>query len=156
MTPTHLYRPLSTRPDIQIQPANVNQESSVVIVTRSINALALLLFEVFWRILEVMPYIPSSMPTFLHHGFMSSFSANISSKSPTCLRSLTSLVNWPVSLSRIALAANSEELPRANPWERAIISLDVRPSLMTGNCYCRGSEELLRRLRWRYTSVPYL
>jgi hypothetical protein len=36
-------------------------------------------------------------------------------------------------------------------------SLDVHPpSLMTGSCYCRGSEEEERRFRWRYTSVPYL
>lgn len=38
-----------------------------------------------------------------------------------------------------------------NPW-------DGRPtaSLMTADCYCRGSELLERRFRWRYTSVPYL
>jgi hypothetical protein len=36
-------------------------------------------------------------------------------------------------------------------------SLDVHPpSLMTGSCYWRGSEEEERRFRWRYTSVPYL
>jgi hypothetical protein len=29
-------------------------------------------------------------------------------------------------------------------------------SLMTADCYCRGSDELDRRFKCRYTSVPYL
>jgi hypothetical protein len=106
-------------------------------------------------------YTPSSMPTFLHHGASPPFCPIISSKSPTCLLSLTSLLTCPESLSFIALIASilvgREPVPcRANPWEpERMSSLCVHPpSLMTGNCYWRGSEDDERRLRWRYTSVP--
>lgn len=102
-------------------------------------------------------HMPSSMPTFLHQGAPTPLSAaSISSASPTCLRSLTSMLSWPLSLSRIALLANIEPLRPYRcvcviPWDDddRIISLDVHPSLMTGNCYCRGSEELESRLRCR-------
>lgn len=104
-------------------------------------------------------YTPSSMVTFLHHGF-SPLSANISSASPTCRLSLTSLLTCPLSLSRMALSAR-KLLPLANlplcasprdadPDPERISSLETQPpSLVTGNCYCKGSEEELRRLRWR-------
>ena len=106
-------------------------------------------------------YTPSSIVTFLHHGF-SPFSANISSASPTCLLSLTSLLICPLSLSRIAFKAkklfpfvpNLWLLLRASPWDGAgpeRISSDETqpPSLVTGSCYWSGSEDEERRLRCR-------
>lgn len=103
-------------------------------------------------------YMPSSMPTLLHHG-LSALSANISSKSPTCLLSLTSLLSWPDSFNFIALLAKKGlplrervpyVVPCVNPWDdERVRSLDAHPSLMTGNCYWRGSDEDERRLRCR-------
>lgn len=112
-------------------------------------------------------YTPSSIVTLRHHGF--SLPENISSASPTCRRSDTSLLTCPLSLSRIALRARKLLAPfacapllRASPRDGApdpvperISSLETQPpSLVTGSCYCRGSEEEERRLRCRYTSVP--
>jgi hypothetical protein len=52
------------------------------------------------------PHIPSSIPTFLHHGLSPvPFSLNISSASPTCLLSLISLLTLPLNLSFIAFVA---------------------------------------------------
>lgn len=105
-----------------------------------------------------LTYTPSSMPTFLHHGLSAPLSANISSASPTCRRSLTSLLTCPDSFNRIAFMASTLVgrdpyrlvVPRANPWEPdRMSSLCVHPSLMTGNCYWRGSDDEERRLRWR-------
>lgn len=67
-------------------------------------------------------------------------SLNIDAVSPTCLRSETS---WNA-LSRLPLLYTFD----ANPWDNH--------SLMTADCYWRGSEELDRRFKCRYTSVPYL
>lgn len=102
-------------------------------------------------------YIPSSIPTLRHHGLSPSLgplSANMSSASPTCRLSLISLLTWPLSFNFMALLARKglycrEPLPCAIPREDRMSSLDVHPPLMTGNCYCRGSEEEERRLRWR-------
>jgi hypothetical protein len=102
-------------------------------------------------------YTPSSIPTFLHHGLSLPLSANISSASPTCLLSLTSLLTCPDNLSFIAFMAKTLVgrepyllVPCANPWEPdRMSSVDVHPSLMTGNCYCRGSDEEERRFRCR-------
>lgn len=67
-------------------------------------------------------------------------SLNIDAVSPTCLRSETS---WNA-FNRLPLPYTFD----ANPWDNH--------SLMTADCYCRGSDELDRRFKWRYTSVPYL
>jgi hypothetical protein len=104
-------------------------------------------------------YTPSSMPTLLHHGLSPPLTANISSASPTCLLSLTSRLICPDSFSFIAFMASTLVgrepylllpllLPCASPREPdRMSSLDVQPSLMTGNCYCRGSDDEERRLR---------
>jgi hypothetical protein len=103
---------------------------------------------------------PSSIPTFLHHGFSPTLSANISSASPTCLRSLTSRLICPDNFNFIAFMASTLVgcepylllVPCASPREPEpdrMSSLDVHPSLMTGNCYCRGSDDEERRLRCR-------
>jgi hypothetical protein len=103
-------------------------------------------------------YTPSSIPTFLHHGTspLPSFCANISSASPTCRLSLTSLLSCPLSFSFMAFIASmlvgrEPVLPRANPREpERMSSLCVHPpSLMTGNCYWRGSEDEERRFKCR-------
>jgi hypothetical protein len=102
-------------------------------------------------------YTPSSIPTCLHQGLSLPLSANISSASPTCLLSLTSRLTCPESFNFIAFMASTLVgrepyllVPCASPREPdRIISLDVQPSLMTGNCYCRGSDDEERRLRCR-------
>lgn len=102
-------------------------------------------------------YTPSSMVTLRHQGF-SPFSINISSASPTCRLSDTSRLTWPLSLSRMALSARKLFAPlplRASPRDgdpdpERISSLETQPpSLVTGSCYWRGSDEELRRLRCR-------
>ena len=108
-------------------------------------------------------HTPSSIPTLRHHGLSPSLfacSANMFAASPTCLRSLISMLTWPLSFNFIALLARKglymrePFLPCAIPRDDRMSSLDVHPSLMTGNCYCRGSDDDESRLRWRYTSVP--
>jgi len=64
------------------------------------------------------------------------------SASPTCLRSDISMLFSL--LCTIYLNDNGSVSPR-----------DFG-SLVTTDCYCRGSDELESLLRWRYTSVPYL
>ena len=103
-------------------------------------------------------YTPSSMVTLRHQGF-SPFSANISSASPTCRLSETSLLTCPLSLSRMAFSARKLLAPfaplRASPRDgdpdpERISSLETQPpSLVTGSCYWRGSDDEERRLRWR-------
>ena len=105
------------------------------------------------------------MPTLRHHG-VSPLSANISSASPTCRRSLTSLLSWPDSLRRMALEARKLVLvlcapnarARASPRGELVASLPrglaAQLPLLAGSCYCRGSDDDESRFRCRYTSVP--
>jgi hypothetical protein len=96
------------------------------------------------KISQTSPSCPKNplMPLELDPSFI------ILSASPTCFRSETSLF-----FKFICLYFNCN----VNPWavERDLLH-PVELSLMTANCYCRGSDELESLLRWRYTSVPYL
>lgn len=112
-------------------------------------------------------YIPSSIPTSLHQAPLGPLSDNISSASPTCFRGLTSIsltLTFPLSFNFMALLAMlrlrllfasdpfKDEIllvfaRLVNPWG-AVVAFAAGP-LMTGRCYCRGSEEEDRRFRWR-------
>jgi len=80
----------------------------------------------------------------------------ILSASPTCFRSEISRLRKRerIAARRPVLMLDNDEFRfltvpfNANPWDPLL-------SLMTANCYCRGSDDEESRLRCKYTSVPY-
>lgn len=68
-----------------------------------------------------------------------------SSTSPTCR--LSEISSWCGLFSRLCKIYLN---PIVNPRDLA------SESLMTADCYCKGSDELDSLLRCKYTSVPYL
>lgn len=107
---------------------------------------------------------PSSIPTFLHQGVLPSpptGALTTLSTSPTWRLGLISLVLPFKPFNFIARPAIVRLIiSRVNPWDAfppkfwMEETVPFHSSLMTGRCHCSGSDELDKRLRWRYTSVP--
>ena len=150
--PSSLFYPAGLLPLLNSNPGAYIHNNTV---SETISHLLLLR----WLIVH---YTPSSMVTLRHQGF-SPVSANISSASPTCLLSLTSLLTCPLNLSRMAFSARKLFAPPlpplppprvsprdADPDPERISSLETQPpSLVTGSCYWRGSEEEESRFKCR-------